>query len=359
LGRGDEARIDWQRSLEADPPEYAAWDGYAEFCLFLGQEDEYRRARQALLAKFGTTTNPHVMQRTALACLLRPATGDELRQAVALAGRAADADRSKYRAAYPYFLFVQGLADYRQGRFEGAIAAMRGEAGRVLGPAPGLVLAMALHRRGDRDEARRTLALAVFDFDWRVAKAGVCEKWMYHALRQEAEALLVPDLPGFLAGTYRPTDPAERRALVGVCQATDRTHALARLSAEIFADSPTLADDLQSSRRYNAACSAARAGCGLGTDAARLGDEERARWRKQARDWLAADLTAWSAALTGGTRDQRELTTKVLTRWQTDPDLAGLRDAKRLADLTEPERAECRALWGRVAVSLKRAAATE
>src|SRR5262245_9268980 len=38
-----------------------------------------------------------------------------------------------------------------------------------MGPAPTLVLAMALHRRGDRDEARRTLALAVFDFDWTAA----------------------------------------------------------------------------------------------------------------------------------------------------------------------------------------------
>jgi hypothetical protein len=34
-------------------------------------------------------------------------------------------------------------------------------------------------------------------------------------------------------------------------------------------------------------------------------------------------------------------------------DLAGLREAKRLADLPEPERAECLALWDRVAVSLK------
>jgi len=50
---------------------------------------------------------------------------------------------------------------------------------------------------------------------------------------------------------------------------------------------------------------------------------------------------------------------KVLTGWQKDPDLAGLRDEKGLADLPEPERAECRALWGRVAVSLKRAAATD
>jgi serine/threonine-protein kinase len=225
-----------------------------------------------------------------------------------------------------------------------------------MGPAPNLVLAMAQRRRGDRVQARRTLALAVFDFDWRATSAGGCEMWIYHVLRREAETLLLPDLPGFLAGTYYPTDPAERRALRGVCEATDRTHALARLYVDIFADAPRLADDLRSGRRYAAACWAARAGCGSGADAARIGDEERGRCRKQARDWLTADLTAWSAALAGGSHEYRELAKKRLASWQTDPDLAGLRDAKRLAELPEPERAECLALWDlwdRVAASLK------
>jgi tetratricopeptide (TPR) repeat protein len=199
LGRGDEARVDWQRSLEADPPEHNAWDGYAEFSLFLGQEDEYRRARQALLAKFGATTNPYVMQRTALACLLRPATGDELRQAVALAGRAADVDRSKYQLGYPDFLFTRGLADYRQGRFDDAIAAMRGEAVRTLAPAPALVLAMALHQSGQEEEARETLAAAIRSHDWSAEKVRDQHGWIFHALRREAERLVqadLPDLPG-------------------------------------------------------------------------------------------------------------------------------------------------------------------
>ena len=55
----------------------------------------------------------------------------------------------------------------------------------------------------------------------------------------------------------------------------------------------------------------------------------------------------------------RELAKKRLASWQTDPDLAGLRDAKSLADLPEPERAECLALWDRVAITLKRAPATD
>ena len=57
-------------------------------------------------------------------------------------------NRSKHLAAYPHFLFVRGLAEYRQGQLDRAIATMRGSAARVLGPAPRLVLAMALHRSG-------------------------------------------------------------------------------------------------------------------------------------------------------------------------------------------------------------------
>ena len=156
--------------------------------------------RQALLAQFGTATDPYVAERTARACLLRPVSGDELRQAVTLAWRAAAADRSKYRAVYPYFLFTRGLADYRQGRLEEAIAAMRGEAGRVLGPAPGLVLAMALHQSGQAEEARRTLAAAIRARDWSAEKVRDQDGWIYHVLRREAEQLIQPNLPAFLEG---------------------------------------------------------------------------------------------------------------------------------------------------------------
>ena len=41
LGRGEEARSAWEAALRADPPGHDEWYGYAEFCLFLGREDEY------------------------------------------------------------------------------------------------------------------------------------------------------------------------------------------------------------------------------------------------------------------------------------------------------------------------------
>ena len=93
LGRGAEARAAWKEELAAHPPKHDDWFGYAELCLFLGDEAEYRRARRDLLAQFGSTTDPAVAERTGRACLLLPAPEGELRQAVALTERAVAAGR--------------------------------------------------------------------------------------------------------------------------------------------------------------------------------------------------------------------------------------------------------------------------
>jgi eukaryotic-like serine/threonine-protein kinase len=355
LGRGEEARDAWQRSLEADPPEHDAWYGYGELCLFLGQEDEYHRARQALLAKFGATTDPVVAERTALACLLRPAREDELRQAVALAERAAAVEPSKYPWVYPLFLFARGLAEYRQGRLDRAISLLRGEASRVLGPAPRLVLAMALHRSGQVAEARQTLAAAVLAHDWRASQVNDQDGWAFHVLRREAEVMILPNLPAFLDGTCRPQDNDERLALLGVCQFTNRSLALARLYTDAFAADPHLAEDLGAGHRLNAARAAALVGCGRGEDAAGVREVERARWRQQARQWLRADLAAWGkawdSAPEAGTRAQ-----VALTGWRGDPDLAGLREPGALDKLSAEERKEWLALWGEVETLLRETA---
>jgi tetratricopeptide (TPR) repeat protein/tRNA A-37 threonylcarbamoyl transferase component Bud32 len=190
MGHIDEARIAWATNLASGPPDHDDWSGYAELCLFLGYVDEYRSARRALLARFGESTDPQIAERTARACLLGPASGDELEKAVVLARRAYAVDRSKYEGIYPYFEFVQGLAEFRCGRFGPAISLMRGGASRALGPAPRLVLAMALHRHGQTAEARKTLAAAVQSYDWSASRARHQHDWIYHVLRREAEAIV-------------------------------------------------------------------------------------------------------------------------------------------------------------------------
>jgi serine/threonine-protein kinase len=284
-----------------------------------------------------------------------PASEDELWKAAALIDRAAAAGWARQDWAYPYSLFAKGLAEYRRGRLDGAIWVMKGEASRVMGPAPGLVLAMAQHRDGQKEAARKTLAAAVLAFDWSAARADERDSWIHHVLRREAEALILPNLQSLLQGSCRPRDNDERVALLGVCQFKDRRLAAARLYADAFAADPKLAEDLRAESRYRAAGCAALAGCGRGADGAELGEAERARWRKQARTWLRADLAVLATKLAGGVAADRFLVQKTLSRWRTDPDLAGLRDPEALDRLPPDERQECAALWGNIDALLKRA----
>src|SRR5262249_55249678 len=154
-------------------------------------------------------------------------------------------------------------------------------------------------------------------------------------------------------GEYQPKDNPERLASLGACQFTNRTRAMARLYADAFAVSPQLADDLGAGHRYNAACAAARAGCGHGEDAPGVGEAEGKQWRNQARQWLRAELAARVRSLDADPTAARLGVREALTRWQKEPDLAGLREPGELNKLPPDERKDCPALWDEVAKVLK------
>ena len=139
---------------------------------------------------------------------------------MALVGRAAAADLSNSSWAHPYILFAQGLAEYRQGRLDRAISALREDAPGALGAARRLVLAMALHRSGQLAGARKTLAATVLTYDWRARQALDQDGWTCHVLRREAEGMILPNLPAFLDGKYQPQDNDERLALLAAQLAT-------------------------------------------------------------------------------------------------------------------------------------------
>jgi serine/threonine-protein kinase len=96
--------------------------------------------------------------------------------------------------------FAEGLARYRQERFDDAIKLMNGEASSVMGPSPRLIVAMAQHQKGQDDQARKTLAAAISSYDWSASKAINHDAWIAHILRRQAEALILPDQPAFLEG---------------------------------------------------------------------------------------------------------------------------------------------------------------
>jgi S1-C subfamily serine protease/Tfp pilus assembly protein PilF len=172
------------------------------------------------------------------------------------------------------------------------------------------------------------------------------EQWLRQAERLADLDRRAADV---LKGEVKAKNPSELLRLGGFCLTQKKAPAAAaRLYADAFKAEPELADDLQAGDRYAAARAAALAGCGKGRDAADLDEPGRARWRKLALEWLRADLKAWAKRLDGADADDRAEVRTALQRWQSNPDLAGLRDAAALEKLSEAERAAWRTFWTEV-----------
>ncbi len=152
-------------------------------------------------------------------------------------------------------------------------------------------------------------------------------------------------LPDIVQGKKKLVNAQECLAFAQLCRIKKEYGAAVRLYREVFKLDPKLAAKLNGSRRYLAASSAALAGCGLGADELRATTEaERAAWRKQAREWLAADLLDWTYVVEGSRRD-RNLTRTMLTHWLTNHDLDGVRGKRALAKFSDEEHREWDRIW--------------
>jgi tetratricopeptide (TPR) repeat protein len=185
--------------------------------------------------------------------------------------------------------------------------------------------------------------------DWRYPSAG----WVREA---ERLAALTDRLPAFLRGDDRPMDVTERLALAQICYDTRRPAAAVRFWAEALAAEPKLGDDRRARHRYSAACAAALAGSGRGTDDPKPDDAARVGLRDQALDWLKAELAAWARVLDAGDAPARSVVAQNLQHWQTNPDLAGVRDRDAIEKFPADERRAWEALWKDVDALLKGAA---
>ena len=94
----------------------------------------------------------------------------------------------------------------------------------------------------------------------------------------------------FSMGVNRPLMLVCCADLALFCQHAKKWQSAAHFFAAAFKARPSLADDLATADRYNAACYATLAGCGQGAYDQPITSAERARLRCQARDWLWADL---------------------------------------------------------------------
>jgi hypothetical protein len=171
----------------------------------------------------------------------------------------------------------------------------------------------------------------------------------------EQEIALESRLPAILKGQDAPRDIAERVAFARMCSDTRRHATAARFWAEAMVADPKLADDPQAQIRYDAACAAARAAAGQGSDEPKPDEAGRAKLRGQALDWLKAERAAWAKLFDSGDAQAGSAVARTLEHWRADSDLAGVRDVAALAKLPEAERPPWRSLWAEVDALLARA----
>jgi serine/threonine-protein kinase len=238
-----------------------------------------------------------------------------------------------------------GLALYDQGRVEEAIAHYQETL--QLDPKDALAhgaLGQALLRQGRFQQAREALrrCLALLPSD-----SALCTGISRRLQQCERFLELEGRLPAVLQGNDKP-EPTQRLHFADFCVRTKRYASATRLFSAALAEQPQLAENRQAQHRYNAACAAALAAAAQGSDAATLTAQERETLRRQALDWLRAELAVWS-----GTSD-RAVIERTLTHWQRDTDLASLREKEALAKLPQAEREAWQKLWADVAGLLKK-----
>jgi hypothetical protein len=156
-----------------------------------------------------------------------------------------------------------------------------------------------------------------------------------------------------VAGQARPADAAEALALARLCRTTRKHSAAVRLYAAAFAADGRLAEDTTAGHRYQAACAAALAAAGR--DADKLDPKERESLRRQARDWLRADLAQRARVLEGGRPADGAAVQQQMEHWRRDADLSGVRDADFLDRLGTEDRKEWQQLWADVTALLDKA----
>ena len=210
-----------------------------------------------------------------------------------------------------------------------------------------------------RDTGRYAEALAAIEQGHRLGSARPgwhlpSGAWLIETRRCIA---LEAKLPAILAGSEKPATVHEQLEYAFVSRVKSLYAASARLYAGAFAADPKPATALGTNYRYQAACAAALAGTADGKDDPKPDAPERARWRKQAVEWLRADLALWADRVNKTPRD-RSSTLTMLSQWRRDQALAGIREPAELARLPEPERADYIRFWAEVQELLVRSLAT-
>jgi serine/threonine-protein kinase len=350
LGQSRLLAGDWAGSLAANEKAVATLraairrnPGESHTHFDLGLSLEYLGKRSEAVAEYRASIRlqpDSAFAHNSLGVVLR----DQSKLAEAIA-ELREAIRLKPDFAAPHHNLGMALRD--QGKSEVAIAEFR-EAirldGELVGEAP-FALGDTLRRLGRYGEAidhYRRLREQVQDNPRLRPRAAAA------LADAEREAALARRLPAVIRGEEKPKDAAEGLQFARLADHARRFGPSARLYAEAFRIDPGLAEDMGAWNRYLAACSAAMAGAGKGSEDPPLDGPARARWRQRALDWIRADLTFGKNLFPTDQPGVKEVVNLRLRRWKAEPDLAGVRDEEALNELPQAERRAWRDFWAEV-----------
>jgi tetratricopeptide (TPR) repeat protein len=205
LGRWDDAHRDYDEVLQAGPAPLTAWELAALVCLQRKGQAGYRELCERLLERSARSKDPQALNQVVRIATLAPGGADPGRLLKIQEGLAGDLPRP------PQIVANLGVAYFRAGKFDEAIKHLK-EAEKLLGTPlmlsldgkrttpvrEALFLAMALHRAGKQEEAKKAYERAVKEMDVanRVSEGlfmyepGWDSRLQLRTLRKEAEETL-------------------------------------------------------------------------------------------------------------------------------------------------------------------------
>jgi serine/threonine protein kinase/Flp pilus assembly protein TadD len=153
----------FSRAMTADPTNHYAYHYLAPLLVQTGDLEGYRAHRERILNQFGDTTQPTIAERMAKDCLMLPPPAASLPKLAKMADIAVAAGPSAN--SWPYFQYVKGLAEFRQGHFAAALEWLRKVVDEEGAPARSIqayaTMAMAEYQLGHTNAAQSDLGAAL------------------------------------------------------------------------------------------------------------------------------------------------------------------------------------------------------
>ena len=197
------ATEDRRAAAQADPMDHQGRYWVGTMLLYNDDVEVYRQLCHEMLERWGESDDPRIQERTAKLCLMLPVDGDDFERACSMIDAAYDAVATDWFRNHD--VLVKALADCRRNRYDEAIKnvteanAAFDERGRnmpIFSALGDLIAAMAWHKKGDPQLARRKYADALDRIDYvyelYIETGGlVPHDWMMaEIVRREAETLL-------------------------------------------------------------------------------------------------------------------------------------------------------------------------